>query len=233
MSQIAKILDEEVEKNKIGNKIGHDLKGDKIYESQSSVDQYVDFHFCEEEHFGVRNFPLVCAEKVIECAKAHDLKGRALDLGCAVGRSSIEMGQHFDEVVGIDYSQSFVKAADAILKGKFDHLVNKVKFEQGDACKLSEHLGKFDVIFGGNLIDRLYEPTAFLTHVKGFMKNKSILILSSPYTWLPDYTKPEKWIGGFVKDGKPVYTYDRLKEIMLEMGFKEERPCEDVSFVIR
>lgn len=78
-----------MEKNKIGNKIGFDAKGDKIYETQASIDQYIDFHYSEEEHFGVRNFPLACAEKVIECAQTQGIKGRALDLGCSVGRSTI------------------------------------------------------------------------------------------------------------------------------------------------
>ena len=32
---------------------------------------------------------------------------RALDIGCAVGRSTFELARGFDEVVGMDYSQAF------------------------------------------------------------------------------------------------------------------------------
>ena len=76
----------------------------------------------------MKNFPLACAEKVIASAQNNGIKGRVLDLGCAVGRSSIELSQYFDEVVGIDYSKKFIQAANAILKGKFDNLSNKIKF---------------------------------------------------------------------------------------------------------
>lgn len=34
---------------------------------------------------------------------------RALDVGCAVGRSSFELARDFDEVVGIDYSNAFIQ----------------------------------------------------------------------------------------------------------------------------
>lgn len=54
---------------------------------------------------------------------------------------------------------------------------------------MNKELGKFDAIFGGNLLDRLYDPEAFLKGVVDFMSEKSILVLSSPYTWLTDYTK--------------------------------------------
>jgi len=40
-----------------------------------------------------------------------------------------------------------------------------VKFFQGDACKLDKELGKFDLIFGGNLICRLYNPELFINDV--------------------------------------------------------------------
>lgn len=38
-------------------------KGSDIYETNKSIDQYMDFHYGASEPFGVRNFPLVCAEK--------------------------------------------------------------------------------------------------------------------------------------------------------------------------
>ena len=54
---------------------------------------------------------------------------RALDIGCAVGRSSFELAREFQEVIGIDYSQSFVDACDHM-----KNLGEKVYFiqEEGD-----------------------------------------------------------------------------------------------------
>ena len=45
------------------------------------------------------------------------IPSRALDIGCAVGRSSFEMTRLFKEVVGIDYSHSFIAACDT-MKGQ-------------------------------------------------------------------------------------------------------------------
>lgn len=60
---------------------------------------------------------------------------------------------------------------------------------QGDACKLNADLGKFDVIFAGNLIDRVYDPEAFLRRAVALLTEKSLLVLTSPYYWLEDFTK--------------------------------------------
>ena len=37
-----------------------------------------------------------------------------MDIGCAVGRSSFELTQGFDEVVGMDYSHSFVNTCNQL-----------------------------------------------------------------------------------------------------------------------
>jgi 2-polyprenyl-3-methyl-5-hydroxy-6-metoxy-1,4-benzoquinol methylase len=130
---------------------------------------YMDFHFNDEENFAVKNFPLVCGQKALKVSQEEGLKGRALDIGCAVGRTTIELASHFDEVIGIDLSNAFIGAANNVLNTKYANLANKVKFIVGDACKLEESLGKFSLIFGGNLIDRLYNPEAFLLQVAGFL----------------------------------------------------------------
>jgi 2-polyprenyl-3-methyl-5-hydroxy-6-metoxy-1,4-benzoquinol methylase len=49
---------------------------------------------------------------------------------------------------------------------------------------MDKGIGKFDLIFGGNLIDRLEDPKAFLLQTKEFLENNGVLILSSPYSWM-------------------------------------------------
>lgn len=97
------------------------------------------------------------------------MKGRVLDLGCALGRSTIELGRYFDEAVGLDFSKAFVKNAEDKLHEQYADLQERVKFVVGDACNLHPSLGKFSVIFGGNLIDRLPDPSAFLNSVSSFL----------------------------------------------------------------
>ena len=42
---------------------------------------------------------------------AEAARGKALDLGCAVGGASFELARSFGAVTGIDYSRAFVNAA--------------------------------------------------------------------------------------------------------------------------
>ena len=54
---------------------------------------------------------------------------RALDLGCAVGRAVFELSRRFDEVVGVDISQSFINVAKEIREhGQISYRM----FQEGD-----------------------------------------------------------------------------------------------------
>ena len=44
-----------------------------------------------------------------DCVLQEGVLSRALDVGCAVGRSTFELARDFDEVVGIDFSNAFVQ----------------------------------------------------------------------------------------------------------------------------
>ncbi len=83
-----------------------------------------------------------------------------------------------------------------------------------------------------NLVDRLYDPTLFLEDVKHRVNEGGYLILTSPYTWLEEYTKKEKWLGGYVDDkGNEVSTLESIKAILADTF--ECVHVEDVDFVIR
>lgn len=143
--------------------------GSQVYESKRAVHEYLLFHYGEaSDHLphkdGPRNalnFPGRSASLCNEYAAGS--KKRALDIGCAVGASSFELAKYYDEVVGIDFSQHFVGAANLMKetgKVEFDSLVrghvfktcttdldqsidrSRVEFLQGDACNLSPSLGK-------------------------------------------------------------------------------------------
>ena len=32
------------------------------------------------------------------------------------------------------------------------------------------------------------------------LSDSGLLIISSPYTWKPEHTKPERWLGGLVRE---------------------------------
>ena len=48
-----------------------------------------------------------------------------------------------------------------------EEVANKVSFWQADACNLKPVFTAFDLIFAGNLIDRLYDPKKFLDTLSG------------------------------------------------------------------
>lgn len=84
----------------------------KSYETPELVEIYKGFHYNDEEYFTQKNFPKRCAEKAIAVCEKHNVKGRALDIGCAVGRTSLEIATYFDEVVGVDLCHAFILAAN-------------------------------------------------------------------------------------------------------------------------
>lgn len=54
-------------------------------------------------------------------------------------------------------------------------------------------------MLAANLIDRLYSPRKFLTTIHERMNPGGLLVITSPYTWLEEYTKKRS---GWVDTGK-------------------------------
>lgn len=113
LNKIHKVLDQAAAELPQTHQVNNVVQGN-IYETQELVDMYLNFHF-GANNFGVENYPYVCSQVCVEKAKKLNIKGRALDLGCAVGRTSIDLAEYFDEVIGLDYSEAFIKAAQQAL----------------------------------------------------------------------------------------------------------------------
>ena len=47
------------------------------------------------------------------------------------------------------------------------------------------------------------------------LREGGLLIISSPYTWMPEQTVMENWLGGYLKDAENHFTEDGLKEALL------------------
>jgi SAM-dependent methyltransferase len=91
-------------------------------------------------------------------------------------------------------------------------------------------LGSFDVVHAANLLDRLSDPMRFLRQLPTFVRPGGQLILTSPYTWLEDYTPQENWLGGFYEDGRAVPTFERLQR---ELPDFQLLTTKDLPFLIR
>ena len=230
-----------------------------IYETDTMVSTYIEFHYGSPAlpHLNIENFPVAC---VNEIAKHLDGRStdRAFDVGCATGRSSFELAKHFDYVDAIDFSVRLIETPSAlqtsgrqryviqeegdlnsyreVLLDDFDgyeDIKDKINFAQGDACNLLPKYGKYDLVFAGNLLDRLYDPAKFLAAIQKRIQPGGLLVLASPYTWLEEHTPREKWLGGFkASTGENFTTLDGLTAV-LSPGFSLLTDPQDMPFVIR
>lgn len=195
---------------------------ENFYESDEAIAQYLLFHYGTPEQIcplmpearGACGFPARCVSEPLRHIGEHR-RGRALDLGCAVGRSTLELARHFGDVLGIDYSARFVSEAQRMARDRSavvrvpregaaldevrlalsdELLADGVRFEQGDACALPSDLGGFDFVLMANLIDRLPDPAACLARAPKLVAPGGWLAITSPYTWLEQYTPREKWL---------------------------------------
>jgi len=222
-----------------------------LYETDRQLSQYCEFHY-GAEYFAVPNFPRACAEIGLRASRQH---GRALDLGCATGRASFELARGFEFVQGIDLTARFTRLAQRIKDdGRIDWEINtegdltehrhieladlglsetaaRVEFWQGDAGNLKPHFSGYDLILAANLIDRMRHPADLLRHIHERLNPQGVLVLASPYTWLPEFSDREEWLGGFERDGRQFFGLDGLKAVLLPQF--ELVQTHDVPFVLR
>jgi SAM-dependent methyltransferase len=91
------------------------------YESRRYLHEYLLFHYGQPKDFCpfefvsqdlLRFHERICKECLLPIS--HTGHTRALDIGCAVGRFTFELSRLADEVIGIDNSRSFIKAARSV-----------------------------------------------------------------------------------------------------------------------
>jgi putative 4-mercaptohistidine N1-methyltranferase len=191
-----------------------------IYETDLLLNQYLLFHYGTAEDqfpysFGPRDALFYPSRCVTEFLPRIGHISRALDLGCAVGRSSFELARWADEVIGIDLSSQFIAAAQAIQEAgeigiriveegqrstvvtrRLDPQIDrsKCRFLVGDALRTPGELGSFDLVLAANLIDRVSRPAELLNEIKRLVRIQGHVILASPYTWLEEFTPREYWL---------------------------------------
>lgn len=224
------------------------------YETDKLMSEYAEFHY-GDEYFGVANFSKALVELAIQTL-GDKAKNKALDLGCASGRATFELARYFKQVTGVDFSARFIGQGVQLSRGEtlrytlvdegelvsyksrsltdlgLSDIRDKVEFFQGDACNLKPVIKGYDFILAANLIDRLYSPAKFLGAIHERLNLGGVLMLASPYTWLPEHTPRADWIGGFKKDGESFTTLDGL-QAHLGKRFRLINGPLEVPFVIR
>ena len=226
------------------------------YESAEQLREYLLFHYGTRTEVlpwdfgpeGGLDFPVRCVDALVDKSSI-DPSSRSLDVGCAVGRSAFELARYAGSVLGIDFSQSFVDAGNALVRegqlsyeivetGLLQHSATarvpedidrtKVSFAQGDACHLDEALGRFEVVSAFNLLCRLPRPDAFLSKLPSLVSPGGQLVITTPNTWLETFTAKAFWIGGTPETGEPL----EALRTHLEPDFVLE-VVRDLPFLIR
>ncbi len=227
-----------------------------LYESDQLLNEYLLFHYGKPSEilpydFGpsdALNFPYRCVDACLD-HKILPEGARALDLGCAVGRSSFELARHCAEVVGLDYSENFIRAANFLKdKGKLPYEIKitgdicapavaevsgeidreRLSFKVADAHKLPPELSNFDVVLAANLLCRMHNPRQLLARFPDLVKPGGQLILTTPHTWMDTFTARENWLGATPESGQPVETIK--KEMASSFSLTDRR---DMPFLIR
>lgn len=197
-----------------------------IYETRRLLDEYLLFHYGTAAEVlpweeGPQSALGFAVRTVTELADFSLQPRRALDLGCAVGRSSFELArQGIPEVLGMDYSQSFVNAAQSLATEDLAYerldegaattaLIarlpagtprERARFEQGDAMNLRTDLGSFDLVHAANLLCRLSDPARLLARLPDLVRPGGQLLLTTPCTWLEEFTPRGHWPTGSTRD---------------------------------
>lgn len=236
--------------------MSHDVP---YYESDKGLGEYLLFHYGADEDvqphaFGPRDglrYPQRCVQSLLDIPSLPK-PCRALDAGCAVGASTFELARVCDEVVGFDLSSKFIRAAQNLkTDGRLGYTFaeegaltaqavatipesvdrGRVRFEVADACDFGERFGTFDVLFAANLIDRTPNPQAVLEQFIAASRPGAQLIITSPYTWLSEYTPETSWLGGYHDSGTSVSTLEGMRRV-LEPTFELVK-TEELPFLIR
>ncbi len=193
---------------------------------------------------GTVHLPKRCAELVLAHCTSRD---SVLDLGCAVGRSSFELAREFTKVVGIDYSREFIESANRLkTHGAMDYARKdsgsiskpltarvapeiareRLHFEEGDACALPLHLREFDAVLMANVLCRLPDPVACLERLQGanaLVKPGGVLVMTTPFSWLEQYTKRERWLDGIPAVAKVLTEFELIAQEELPFLIREHQ----------
>lgn len=149
-------------------------------------------------------------------------EGPALEIGCSVGRTSLELAQrHKGLVLGVDVNVAMIRlAAHVLLEGEVRYprrkvgLVyerraftarfagaDRVDYWIADALALPFAEGTFALAVSLNVLDCVQAPYNFLLEIGRLLRPGGGAVLSTPYDWSVGATPVEAWIGGHSQRG--------------------------------
>jgi SAM-dependent methyltransferase len=125
---------------------------------------------------------------------------RAIDAGCGSGRHAIVLAERFDQVVGVDISESLINIA------RERQSAQNVRYHVSDLMNFADAEG-FDLVFSSNTLHHLPDLDAALLRLRGLVRagGRAVLIDNvarrPSQKMLPDWI-PARWVHalGAVRD---------------------------------
>lgn len=164
---------------------------------------------------------------------------RILDLNADTGRLAFELARKYKDVTALDFTarmiripiqlqeQGYVRYTtkdegelvfyrDVVLEDfGLTEVKDNILFMQADAMNLKPNYSGYDLIIIPALLEELSDPLLFLSHIHERLNENGSLILASDYEWDRAITPPDKWPGGFKRDGEPVTSLDGIKTALM------------------
>ena len=158
-----------------------------------------------------------CLERLLAMAGPIEAVERALDIGCAAGRTSFSLAQRHPRalVLGIDMNLGLLRLARGAAHGTVSYprrrigLVydrrrfavappgaERVDFWACDALALPFAAASVDLAAALNVLDCVAEPRRLLAGLAEVLRRDGRLLLATPYDWSTRATPMETWIGG-------------------------------------
>jgi len=194
------------------------IKDDR-YETDPFVTPYCEAHYGPDP-LGVDNYweriAQICLDRM-----AKSERGKALEIGCKVGRTTFELAAGFDHVLGLDptartirigvemvdkgYTQWEIPSEGEIVDFRqvslkefgLDHAREKVEFMQADLSNMKDLYRGYDLILINCLLERAYDPAKFLETVHERLNDGGLLVVASTNDWSTEHTERDNWLGGF------------------------------------
>ena len=211
------------------------MTNEAYYELDRTLTEYLAFHYPDgdpmEALLGEATPPLETRfPYAVRTLWEPRPKGRGLDVGAACGRVTLDLARDHLYAVGLDLSRALMRGARKVaaagaaryatvvegdLVERHDVVVDapgNAAFMVADALNLPVPDAHFDTVVALNLLDRVPDPARVLDELARATAPGGTLIIGSPYTWLPEFTARERWLGGFERNGAEVRGIETVRE---------------------
>lgn len=180
----------------------------------------------------ISNYPQALAEAVLNVAPQ---LGKALLIGCSVGRSVFALAPHAQSLTGIDFSARFIRVANQLqTAGRIRYrlseesdipafvetslqyvgltVADNIQFLQQDPNNLKAIFTGYDTLILNEVLAGLAQPRAFLAKIHERLAPGGLLVISSHYD--SSRVVPSERLGGFKQDGENVSSFDTLSRLL-------------------